>query len=239
MTLRRTKRGTVTGRFELAVKGRFLSHALAARWLGTAYRLKRRLHAQTASTMAATAAIGASTGTQRDLDAVRAGSVHASPNCRFAETEPRAALPALLFACCESAQLASGGARPGRVSSRGITSKGDRLGGWAVIRAPAAPPSRRFRPTAVGPPCRWKGLLLSPERTGGGPAPGLAAPNERTVRQRQRLRCAGRPHQPPRHLTAGPHIQSTASQRRRCARSHTRPDGPSVRPFHSGRRRAG
>jgi len=42
MALRRKSRKTMSGRFKSAITGRFLSHASAARWPKTSYRLKRR-----------------------------------------------------------------------------------------------------------------------------------------------------------------------------------------------------
>lgn len=42
MALRRKKPQTMSGRFKSAITGRFLSHASAARWPKTSYKLKRR-----------------------------------------------------------------------------------------------------------------------------------------------------------------------------------------------------
>jgi hypothetical protein len=42
MALRRKSRKTMFGQFKSAITGRFLSHASAARWPKSSYRLKRR-----------------------------------------------------------------------------------------------------------------------------------------------------------------------------------------------------
>lgn len=42
MALRRKKKQTMSGIFKSAITGRFLSHASAARWPKSSYRLKRR-----------------------------------------------------------------------------------------------------------------------------------------------------------------------------------------------------